>query len=187
MRPPSIRPVRSLPLARAAFSNPSIIQESLSTPKSKRSCSLPQPRIRRSRSTSSSLISESDARALLSSTSESRNNHPEASTPLSGTHNFASSIPSRPSTSPVVVTSPVAPSHRPPASRRWFPFPSSLLSSSGGASSSNPVTPHIPPKKKRKKGDVDCLLYGTLDDQAMARLKGRSDHRPVIGVYSIAI
>ena len=35
------------------------------------------------------------------------------------------------------------------------------------------------------KGDVECLEYDTLDDRAMRRLEGRSDHRPVIGSFAI--
>lgn len=38
-----------------------------------------------------------------------------------------------------------------------------------------------------KKGDVVPLHYGTLDDQAMQRLSGRSDHRPVVGSYAIYV
>ncbi|KAI9440125.1 DNase I-like protein [Lactarius indigo] len=36
-------------------------------------------------------------------------------------------------------------------------------------------------------GDVLCLSYRTLDDRGMRRLEGRSDHRPVIGVYAIYV
>ncbi|KAF7424338.1 hypothetical protein PC9H_009645 [Pleurotus ostreatus] len=36
-----------------------------------------------------------------------------------------------------------------------------------------------------RKGDVICLSYNTLDDKAMRRLEGRSDHRPVVGSYAI--
>jgi hypothetical protein len=35
------------------------------------------------------------------------------------------------------------------------------------------------------KGDVVCLEYDSLDDKAMRRLEGRSDHRPVIGSFAI--
>ena len=38
-----------------------------------------------------------------------------------------------------------------------------------------------------RKGDVVCLSYRTLDDRGMRRLEGRSDHRPVIGVYAIYV
>lgn len=40
---------------------------------------------------------------------------------------------------------------------------------------------------KHKKGDVICLNYTTLDDRAMRRLEGRSDHRPVIGSYAVYV
>lgn len=36
-----------------------------------------------------------------------------------------------------------------------------------------------------RKGDVVCLGYDSLDDKAMRRLEGRSDHRPVIGSFAI--
>ncbi|KAI0048961.1 DNase I-like protein [Auriscalpium vulgare] len=40
---------------------------------------------------------------------------------------------------------------------------------------------------RARKGDVVCLSYGTLDDQGMRRLEGRSDHRPVIGCYAVYV
>jgi len=36
-----------------------------------------------------------------------------------------------------------------------------------------------------RRGDVVCLGYDSLDDRAMRRLEGRSDHRPVIGSFAI--
>lgn len=36
-----------------------------------------------------------------------------------------------------------------------------------------------------RKGDVVCLGYDSLDDKAMRRLEGRSDHRPVIGSFAV--
>jgi len=36
-----------------------------------------------------------------------------------------------------------------------------------------------------RKGDVACLGYDSLDDKAMRRLEGRSDHRPVVGSFAI--
>ena len=36
-----------------------------------------------------------------------------------------------------------------------------------------------------RRGDVVCLGYDSLDDRAMRRLGGRSDHRPVIGSFAI--
>ncbi|KAI0073684.1 hypothetical protein K474DRAFT_1666322 [Panus rudis PR-1116 ss-1] len=38
-----------------------------------------------------------------------------------------------------------------------------------------------------KRGEVVCLGYHTLDDRAMQKLAGRSDHRPVIGSYALYI
>ena len=38
-----------------------------------------------------------------------------------------------------------------------------------------------------RKGDVVCLSYRTLDDRGMRQLEGRSDHRPVIGMYAIYV
>lgn len=43
------------------------------------------------------------------------------------------------------------------------------------------------PAPPPRKGDVVCLNYDTLDDRAMKRLEGRSDHRPVIGSYAVYI
>ena len=40
---------------------------------------------------------------------------------------------------------------------------------------------------RHRKGDIVCLSYRTLDDRSMRRLEGRSDHRPVIGVYAIYV
>ncbi|CAE6381115.1 unnamed protein product [Rhizoctonia solani] len=39
----------------------------------------------------------------------------------------------------------------------------------------------------RRRGDIVCVSYGTLDDREMQRLGGRSDHRPVIGTYTVYI
>ncbi|KAJ1307436.1 hypothetical protein OPQ81_001537 [Rhizoctonia solani] len=39
----------------------------------------------------------------------------------------------------------------------------------------------------RRRGDIICVSYGTLDDREMQRLGGRSDHRPVIGTYAVYI
>ena len=36
-----------------------------------------------------------------------------------------------------------------------------------------------------RRGDIVCLEYRSLDDRAMHRLEGRSDHRPVIGSYAV--
>ncbi|KAH9068209.1 DNase I-like protein [Lactarius deliciosus] len=61
------------------------------------------------------------------------------------------------------------------------PTPSSA-SSSGHDAVMNAVEAPRP-----RKGDVLCLSYRTLDDRGMRRLEGRSDHRPVIGVYAIYV
>ncbi|KAI9440235.1 DNase I-like protein [Lactarius psammicola] len=55
--------------------------------------------------------------------------------------------------------------------------------SSGGPDA---VTAAVEPPRPRK-GDVVCLSYRTLDDRGMRRLEGRSDHRPVMGVYAIYV
>jgi hypothetical protein len=62
--------------------------------------------------------------------------------------------------------------------------PASSLPGGGldGASSAGPTESSRP-----RKGDVVCLSYRTLDDRGMRRLEGRSDHRPVIGVYAIYV
>lgn len=51
----------------------------------------------------------------------------------------------------------------------------------GGASAAPAESP------RPRKGDVVCLSYRSLDDRGMRRLEGRSDHRPVIGVYAIYV
>ncbi|TDL25516.1 DNase I-like protein [Rickenella mellea] len=51
---------------------------------------------------------------------------------------------------------------------------------------STPLATDLHPRRPRR-GDVIPLSYDTLDDQAMHRLEGRSDHRPVIGSYAIYV
>ncbi|KZV62675.1 DNase I-like protein [Peniophora sp. CONT] len=65
----------------------------------------------------------------------------------------------------------------PPHSRAWrfLPF------SSHAGPAMQPSTPPV----RRRRGDVVCLTYRTLDDRGMRRLEGRSDHRPVIGSYAV--
>jgi len=46
-----------------------------------------------------------------------------------------------------------------------------------------PATPVTTPVAVRRKGEVVCLEYDTLDDRGMRRLEGRSDHRPVMGTF----
>jgi hypothetical protein len=61
--------------------------------------------------------------------------------------------------------------------------PSSSLPGSGEPDGASAATESPRPRK----GDIVCLSYRTLDDQGMRRLEGRSDHRPVIGVYAIYV
>lgn len=78
--------------------------------------------------------------------------------------------------------------HQPPTPSRWRFF--NPFHNSGTASSTNipqelpPVTPN---PEVRRKGDIVCTSYDTLDDGGMRRLEGRSDHRPVIGTYAVYI
>ena len=52
------------------------------------------------------------------------------------------------------------------------------------ASSPDATTAEAP---RPRKGDVVCLSYRTLDDRGMRRFEGRSDDRPVMGVYVIYV
>ncbi|KZT73474.1 DNase I-like protein [Daedalea quercina L-15889] len=82
-------------------------------------------------------------------------------------------------TAPATVTSPTS---------RWFGFLPAFLHREGSIPTisrpDSPVTPEQPPPRR---GTVVCLDYRSLDDAAMRRLEGRSDHRPVIGSYAIYI
>ncbi|TFY62188.1 hypothetical protein EVJ58_g4021 [Rhodofomes roseus] len=82
-------------------------------------------------------------------------------------------------TAPAVVTSPAS---------RWFGFLPAFLHREGSMPTmsrpDSPITPEQPPPQR---GTVVCLGYRSLDDAAMRRLEGRSDHRPVIGSYAIYI
>ncbi|KAF4596457.1 hypothetical protein EYR38_007844 [Pleurotus pulmonarius] len=60
----------------------------------------------------------------------------------------------------------------------FFSWDHNTSSPSGQLTTSEPAT-------RPRKGDVICLSYDTLNDKAMRRLEGRSDHRPVIGSYAI--
>jgi hypothetical protein len=65
----------------------------------------------------------------------------------------------------------------------WGLIPSFL---SPRLSPANSFADLIPAEVRQpRRGDVVCLSYGTLDDQGMGRLGGRSDHRPVIGSYAV--
>lgn len=82
------------------------------------------------------------------------------------------------------VTSPTADADTDsPRSMSGTAAPSSSLPGGGeheGASATNE-------SPRPRKGDIVCLSYRTLDDRGMRRLEGRSDHRPVIGVYAIYV
>lgn len=66
----------------------------------------------------------------------------------------------------------------------WFPGrePSTLPLSQEEKDAAPAPLPII-----HQKGDVVCLHYGTLDDAAMRRLEGRSDHRPILGTYQVYV
>ena len=61
--------------------------------------------------------------------------------------------------------------------------PTSSLPGSGEPEGASTSTESPRPRK----GDIVCLSYRTLDDRSMCRLEGRSDHRPVVGVYAIYV
>ncbi|CAK5268597.1 unnamed protein product, partial [Mycena citricolor] len=70
--------------------------------------------------------------------------------------------------------------HRAATPSRWRFFPSFLSHPSAHSSDG-------PPSDGPRRGEVFCTSYRTLDDRGMRRLEGRSDHRPVIGTYTIYI
>lgn len=41
--------------------------------------------------------------------------------------------------------------------------------------------------KRKRRGEIVPISYDTLDDRAMHRLEGRSDHRPVLGTFAIYV
>lgn len=90
-----------------------------------------------------------------------------------------STMPSPTLTAAPTVTSP---------SSRWFGFLPAFLHREGTLPTisrpDSPITPDPPPPQR---GTVVCLDYRSLDDVAMRRLEGRSDHRPVVGSYAIYI
>ncbi|KAK0449959.1 inositol polyphosphate phosphatase [Armillaria borealis] len=71
-----------------------------------------------------------------------------------------------------------------PSRWRFFPF-----LSHNNSSTTNPleVDRENTRTEVRRKGDVICLSYDTLDDRGMRGLEGRSDHRPVIGSYAVYV
>ncbi|KIY68852.1 DNase I-like protein [Cylindrobasidium torrendii FP15055 ss-10] len=74
---------------------------------------------------------------------------------------------------------------------RWR-FLMNPFSSSSGVPVESPtatLTPPALPEREivRRKGDIVCLEYRTLDDRQMRNLEGRSDHRPVIGTYAVYV
>lgn len=194
------RPPKSFPLGRAAPSAPPVQAETVvPIPRAKRSSSLPHvhPPNRRPQSASS----DTDGRMRSTSTSGTISDKPTVSpiiTSLSPSGLPSLGTPSSSQPSSTIVSSPItkeSPTSNNPASntrrlpgRRWYQFPSVLLMPNANANSApTAVAPPSPQQKRRKIGDVECLHYGTLDDQGMAKLRGRSDHRPVIGVYSIVV
>ncbi|KAK4687734.1 hypothetical protein P7C73_g2391, partial [Tremellales sp. Uapishka_1] len=42
-------------------------------------------------------------------------------------------------------------------------------------------------RRRKQKGEVVCLHYGTIDDEGMRRLEGRSDHRPAIFAAAVYV
>lgn len=51
----------------------------------------------------------------------------------------------------------------------------------------NKQSPLLPELIGPRKGEIECLLYKSLNDREMRMLEGRSDHRPVIFVGSIGV
>ncbi|KDQ57260.1 hypothetical protein JAAARDRAFT_79029 [Jaapia argillacea MUCL 33604] len=67
--------------------------------------------------------------------------------------------------------------------RRFFPF----FYRDPAQPPLEPEPASAPESPIHRKGDVICLGYHTLDDRGMRRLEGRSDHRPVIGSYTLYV
>ena len=112
------------------------------------------------------------------------------SSPNNGFNNGLSDrMPVRRVTASSAVPGTITTSHPPTPSgtltSRWRFLPSflSLASTQSSTSTDLPSGILVPPMPR--KGDVVCLSYDTLDDRGMGRLEGRSDHRPVIGIYVI--
>lgn len=77
------------------------------------------------------------------------------------------------------------------APRGWRLFPFRTRDADPNSLTSDRISPPREPSSqmvhRHRRGDVVPLNYNSLDDQAMRRLEGRSDHRPVIGSYAIYI
>lgn len=93
-----------------------------------------------------------------------------------------------PTSAPQPMMSPITPSspRRSTPPRRWF-LPRVIIPSGVGLLSPEDRPANSSSPLPRRKGEIRCLSYNTLDDQAMARLRGKSDHRPIIGTYSICL
>lgn len=78
-----------------------------------------------------------------------------------------------------------------PAPRGWRLFPFLSREADPNSIASDRTSPLREPTqqvgRRPRKGDVIPLSYNSLDDQAMRRLEGRSDHRPVIGSFAIYV
>lgn len=66
-------------------------------------------------------------------------------------------------------------------SSRWRFFRPFTRESTAPTMVAEPEPEPEPEVGARHRGDIVCVSYGTLDDKAMQKLGGRSDHRPVIG------
>jgi hypothetical protein len=61
------------------------------------------------------------------------------------------------------------------AARRWFSqLPALLHQRASIISMDHSVPPVTEPPARRRKGEVECIAYGTIDDQMMRKLEGRS-------------
>lgn len=67
------------------------------------------------------------------------------------------------------------------SSSRWRFFRPFTRESTAPTMVAEPEPEPEPEVETRRRGEIVCVSYGTLDDKAMQKLGGRSDHRPVIG------